>query len=138
MQKPAIVRKKSKVNGQILVDIKQLPKRDPKLSFSESINNLQLKLFSKEITPSPVKNNSKQSVLNMNNETKNNNNNNNNSTNNNGLYQTIPEENDALLKKISRRNSLKQKKRKSLVENILLKRKNKGELDTIKEIVKTA
>ena len=133
MKKPSIVRKKSKVNGQILVDIKQLPKRDPKLSFSESINNLQLKLFSKEITPSPVKNNSKQSILNINNETKNNNNN--NSNNNNGLYQTIPEENDALLKKISRRNSLKQKKRKSLVENILLKRKNKGELDTIKEIV---
>ena len=129
MKKPSIVRKKSKINGQILVDIKQLPKRDPKLSFSESINNLQLKLFSKEINPSPVKNNTKQNILNMNKETKNNN------SYNNGLYQAIPEENDALLKRISRHNSLKQKKKKSLAETILLKRKNKGELDTIKEIV---
>ena len=53
MKKPSIRKRKSNINGQTLVDIKELPKRDPKVSFAESVNNLQLKLFSKDINPQP-------------------------------------------------------------------------------------
>ena len=51
MKKPSIRKRKSNINGQTMVDIKELPKRDPKVSFAESVNNLQLKLFSKDISP---------------------------------------------------------------------------------------
>ena len=53
MKKPSIRKRKSNINGQTLVDIKELPKRDLKVSFAESVNNLQLKLFSKDINPQP-------------------------------------------------------------------------------------
>ena len=53
MKKSSIRKRKSNINGQTLVDIKELPKRDPKVSFAESVNNLQLKLFSKDINPQP-------------------------------------------------------------------------------------
>lgn len=53
MKKPSIRKRKSNINGQTLVDIKELQKRDPKVSFAESVNNLQLKLFSKDINPQP-------------------------------------------------------------------------------------
>ena len=52
MLKPSITRKKSKVNGQIFLNIKE-SKKNPKFSFKDAIKSLQMKLLSKEINQKP-------------------------------------------------------------------------------------
>jgi len=48
MLKPSIMRKKSKVNGQIFLNIKE-SKKNPNISFKDALNSLQLRLLTKEI-----------------------------------------------------------------------------------------
>lgn len=52
MLKPSIMRKKSKVNGQIFLNIKE-SKKNPKITFKDALNSLQLRLLTKEINQKP-------------------------------------------------------------------------------------
>ena len=52
MLKRSITRKKSKVNGQIFLNIKE-SKKNPKISFKEALKSLQMKLLTKEINQKP-------------------------------------------------------------------------------------
>ena len=52
MLKPSITRKKSKINGQIFLNIKE-SKKNPKISFKDAIKSLQMKLLTKEINQKP-------------------------------------------------------------------------------------
>ena len=148
MRKPSIIRRKSNVNGQTLVDMKEVPKRDPKVSFADEVNNLQVKLLSNEINlktknstssfPSsqeePLTENAYRKAYSTMIKGNNNSNGLNNERDNfaksysnmNILNQKNSQEND-----FRKRRSMRLSQKKSM-DNIA---KKKGELSTIKEIV---
>ena len=155
MKKPSIMKRKSNINGQTVVDLKELPKRDPKVSFADSVNNLQLKLFSNEINIKS-KNNTINSPSSQEGPTSDYNirkaystsikwNNSNNGLNNEeniknnftksysnaNISNRGDQENDNM-KNFRKRRSMRLGQRKNMDENA---RKNQGELSTIKEIV---
>ena len=151
MRKPSIKKRKSNINGQTFVDIQELPKRDPKVSFADSINNLQLKLLSKEMDIEKLKSSSSlpisqednfhRSNSNFNgankNEEKNNNNNNlyKSYSNKNFLHQKNSDENDKVMKKLSKRHSMRISQHTNFEEKFLSRRKSQNDLAPIKEIV---
>ena len=51
MYRGPILKKKSKYKGQILLEVNDSSKLKPKVSFANSLHNLQLKLLSKDINP---------------------------------------------------------------------------------------
>ena len=152
MKRPSIIRRKSNVNGQTIVDMKELPKKDVKVSFADSVNNLQVKLLSNEINlktktsassfPSsqedPLSENTYRkaysTAIKGNNESNGLNNEqgiSNNLTKSNSnkimLNQKNNQEND-----FRKRRSMRLSQRKSM-DNIV--KKKTGELSTIKEII---
>ena len=150
MKKQSILKRKSKINGQVLVDIKELPKRDSKISFAESVNNLQLKLISKNMNTdnqnkmeSPNENttlnNKRYSSPNFNvlNNGQNINNNNliKNYSNNNIINQDNNEDKDKYIKNFLKRRSMRMSLGNIHKENFPFKKSNQGQLETINEIV---
>ena len=149
MKKPSIKKRKSNINGQTFVDIQELPKRDPKVSFADSVNNLQLKLLSKEIdigrpkssTSLPIskEGNFFHSNSNFNGingiEGKNNNLYKSYSNKNVLLQNTNLDENDKVMKKFWKRHSMRVSHHKNFDENFLSRKKSQNDLAIIKEIV---
>ena len=149
MRKPSIKKRKSNINGQTFVDIQELPKRDPKVSFADSINNLQLKLLSKEMDIEKLKSSSSlpisqednfhRSNSNFNGANKNDGKNNNNLyksySNKNFLHEKNSDENDKVMKKLSKRHSMRMSQHKSFEDKFLSRKKSQNDLATIKEIV---
>ena len=145
MKKPSIMKRKSKLNGQVLVDIKELPKRDTKVSFAESISNLQLKLISKDLNKekknsenlesknednSSLKNKGYSNSFNLNGS-----NNGQNINNNNFGKQENIEDKDKYLKNFKKRRSMRMNLGKNFEENFHIKKINRGKLETINEII---
>ena len=139
------MKRKSKLNGQVLVDIKELPKRDTKVSFAESISNLQLKLISKDLNKetknsenlesknednSSLKNKGYSNSFNLNGS-----NNGQNINNNNFGKQENIEDKDKYLKNFKKRRSMRMNLGKNFEENFPIKKINRGELETINEII---
>ena len=60
MKRTSIKKRKSYVNGQTLVDIKETSKRDTKISFADEVNKLQLKLLTNINPKSKNKNKNKE------------------------------------------------------------------------------
>ena len=153
MKNHSIRKRKSIVNGQTLVELKEVPKRDPKVSFKEAVNNLQLKLLQKQIKP---KSNSSSKSLpsftsdddqppskmnlnrrasyqynGLNNEL---NKKNFKSSSNTDLNKVNLDKNEKVLRKSSKRYTMRLKHGKNFEEKYMYK-KSKGELSTIKEII---
>ena len=120
MKKPtSVVRKKTKINGQVFLDIKEKKPKKENISFSESIYNLQLKLFNKEINPRHIKSSKKLNNLNLNNL----NNEKSNNDNINSLNQKNSEEKEKFSKKgkkVPRYNSMKIKIENNLAQKYII------------------
>ena len=153
MKNSSIKRRKSNENGQTVVDVKDLSKKDTKVSFADEVNQLQLKLLSKEknkkskkkkkVQPSskedqiPLKNKRYSfSIPSFNFKRFNNqeNNNNNSFKSNSNRSKLNSEENDKKSKYMSRRHSMTIAHSKFYEEKFAFK-KNRGELAAIKEII---
>ena len=91
MRRPSIIKKtKKKVNGQVVVDIKETQKV-PTVSFSESLNNLKLKTLTKDLSPNKKSKNKKS---NSNNESK------------NSSSKSLPKSQNEILSMKAKRNSV--------------------------------
>jgi len=142
MLKPSIMRKKSKVNGQIVLNIKE-SKKNPKISFKDALNILQLKLLTKEINQNS---NTANFNANSSNHSKNYNSqylhtsvnsiypNNKYSTKQNLINIEEINNNENLS---SRRHSARMNMGKNYSDNFSIKKKFQGGLDIINEIVLT-
>lgn len=92
MKRPSIVKKtKKKVNGQVVVDIKETQKV-PRRSFSESLNDLKIKTLTKDISPNKKKTKNKKSD--SNNESK------------NASSQNLPKPQNEIISLKNKRNSV--------------------------------
>lgn len=134
MKKPSsVIKRKTKIDGQILLDVKQKKKKE-KVKFSESVKNLQLKLLNEEMHPHTIKSNKKINELNSNDKKD-------NDDNNNLLNQKkdeIKKENERKEKRekrVLRHYSMKIKMENNLAERYCFKRNDLEHLDPIKEIV---
>ena len=151
MRKPSIKKRKSNINGQTFVDIQELPKRDPKVSFADSVNNLQIKLLSKEMDIERHKSSSSlpisqeecfhhsNSNFNGINRYEEDNNNLYKSKSNknvlNFLHHKNSDEDDKVMKKFWKRHSMRMSHHKNFDERFLSRKKSQNDLATIKEIV---
>ena len=154
MKRSSIKKRKSYVNGQTLVDIKETSKRDTKVSFADEVNKLQLKLLTNINPKSKNKNKNKEEPssqddqipvrnkrysvsipssnfrrFNIQEENKNNSFKNNN--NRNKLNSEVKGKNK---KNAGKRYSMRVTHNKYYEENFGFN-KNKGELAAIKEII---
>ena len=134
MKKPSsVIKRKTKIDGQILLDVKQKKKKE-KVKFSESVKNLQLKLLNEEMHHHTIKSNKKINELNSNDEKD-------NDVNDNLLNQKkdeIKKENERKEKRekrVLRHYSMKIKMENNLAERYCFKRNDLEHLDPIKEIV---
>ena len=151
MRKPSIKKRKSNINGQTFVDIQELPKRDPKVSFADSVNNLQIKLLSKEMDIERHKSSSSlpisqeecfhhsNSNFNGINRYEEDNNNLYKSKSNknvlNFLHHKNSDEDDKVMKKFWKRHSMRMSHHKNFDERFLSRKKSQNDLAIIKEIV---
>ena len=151
MRKPSIKKRKSNINGQTFVDIQELPKRDPKVSFADSVNNLQIKLLSKEMDIEKHKSSSSlpisqeeyfhhsNSNFNGINRYEEDNNNLYKSKSNknvlNFLHHKNSDEDDKVMTKFWKRHSMRMSHHKNFDERFLSRKKSQNDLATIKEIV---
>ena len=128
------MRKKSKFNGQVVLNIKE-SKKNKKISFKDALNNLEMKLLAKEINKKP-----KTANFNLN---SNNHSNNYNSQNLLTAGSSISSINKSSIKHSeinnnesfsSRGNSVRMKMGKNYSESFSMKNKFQGGLDTINEI----
>ena len=151
MRKPSIKKRKSNINGQTFVDIQELPKRDPKVSFADSVNNLQIKLLSKEMDIERHKSSSSLPISQE--ECFHHSNSNFNGINryeedNNNLYKSKSnknvlnfvhhknsDEDDKVMKKFWKRHSMRMSHHKNFDERFLSRKKSQNDLAIIKEIV---